>query len=129
MDRLTTAELNSKFRSLSGDAAFKLLERDLVNKKFDRLNTMEHAYGFTGTFKDKSGKPSAGEFYTYDFYNKTTKQLASIIWGINGKSTYKAHIVFPAGVKDFKIAMEKGVEMYVDAGNKLQKASSFATCL
>lgn len=128
MDRLTNSELDSKFRTLSRDAAFNLLERDLVNKKFVKLNTDEHSYGFTGTFKDKSGKPSTGEFFTYDFYNKTTKQLASIIWGVNGKSTYKAHIVFPAGEKDFKIAVEKGVEMYVDANNKLQKASSWAKC-
>src|SRR5215210_3983910 len=99
---LTTAQLNSKFRSLSGDAAFKLLEKDLINKQFVKLKVDRSSYGFTGTFKDPSGKPSGGEFYVYDFYNKTTNQMASIIWGNNGKSIYKAHIVFPAGEKDFK---------------------------
>src|SRR5215210_4955111 len=76
---LTTAELNSKFRSLSGDAAFKLLEKDLINKQFVKLKVDRSSYGFTGTFKDPSGKPSGGE-------------------------------------------------LYVDAGNKLQRASSFAKC-
>ena len=128
MCNLSAEELKTKFENLSGRADIKVLKTELKGKGFDKLSAGEATYGFTGTFKDSSGKSLAVEFYAFDYYNKTTNQMGSLIWRNDGKSVYKAYLTFPAGEKDFARAMDESQEMYVDANNKVQKAHSFGKC-
>ncbi len=128
MCNLTATELKAKFNSLAGLADFKLMQGQLSGKGFTKLNADGTAYGFTGTFKDSSGKVFPVEFFSFDYYNKATNQMGSVIWRNDGKSVYKAYLTFPAGEKDFEKAMEGSLEMYVDANGKMQKASSFGKC-
>lgn len=128
MCNLTPAELQAKFNSLSGEAGMKVLQSELTGRRFSKLSTEGTSYGFTGTFSDETGKVVPVEFYAFDYYNRSTHQMGSIIWRNNGKSIYKAYLTFKAGEKDFGDAMETSVEMYVDGNNKIQKASSFGRC-
>jgi hypothetical protein len=121
---LTAGELKIKFDGL----AMKPLRNELQSKGFVRLITPGSSYGFTGNHKDADGKMAEVEFYAYDYYNKATNQMGSLIWRNNGKSVYKAYLIFPAGEKDFEKALESSVEMYLDATGKIQKASSFGRC-
>jgi hypothetical protein len=127
MCALTPTELKAKFSSLSANADMKMLKDELTNKGWSKLDVDGTSYGVTGTYRDADGKSTPVEFYVFDYYNKTSKQTGAIIWRNNGKSIYKAYLIFPAGVKDFDKAMEESVEMYVEGG-KIQKASSWGRC-
>jgi hypothetical protein len=128
MCNLNITELNTKFKTLSGDSGFKILLGELKEKGWSKINVEGASYGFTGIASDSLTRATSSvEFYAYDFYNKTTKQMGSVIWRNDGKSVYKAYLTFPAGEKDFDKALEGSVEMYVEAG-KIQTASSWGKC-
>ena len=128
MCNMTPADLNARYASLSTDADFKLLLEALKEKGWTKVNSDYAAYGFTGNMKDADGKSTMPvEFYVYDFYNKGTNQMGSVLWRNNGKSIYKAYLTFPAGEKEFAKGLESSTEMYAEGG-KIQKASSWRSC-
>jgi hypothetical protein len=128
MCNLTPEELNKKFQTLSADTEFKLLASGLKEKGWNRITESAASYGFTGTLRDSASKAEVPvEFYAFDFYNKATGQAGSLIWRSNGKSIYKAYLLFKAGEKNMGKALEEAVEMYAEGG-KIQKASSWRTC-
>ena len=124
---LTVSELKNKFSALSDDADMKLLKNELKEKGWNKFENEQMSYGVTAVRKDETGKSFPFELYVFDYYNKSTHQTGALIWRNNGKSVYKAYLLFPSGEKDFEKAMEGSVEMYADGG-KIQKASSFGRC-
>lgn len=128
MCAVTSSDLNAKFTSLAADGDFKLLLNGLKEKGWTKLTAENYSYGFTGTYMDSITKTTVPvEFYAFDFFNKATNQMGSIIWRNNGKTVYKAYLIFAAGEKDMGKALQESVEMFAEGG-KVQKASSWSRC-
>jgi len=122
----TRSELTSKFSAFSKDADFKLLTAELSEKGWSKINGVQTDFGFTGTLRDSSGKRNYSvELCLFDYYNKSTKQAATLVWRNDGKSIYKAYVIFKSGEKDFSNA--EGIEMFAEGG-KIQKANSWYSC-
>jgi len=123
------SEMKTNWINFSADEGWKILNARMKNRGYVLIDTAKTMWGAEGVVINPLTKAKEKVvFCVYDYYNKSEKMLASIIWVKNGTSVYKASIEFPKGEMNIDSAYEHSLEYYTDANNKLQLAHSFGRC-
>lgn len=124
----THDELEKKWSAFTDNKNWKLLEKTVAEKKFQRILNKEAAWGFSGVTTNDKGEKDSVLVCLFDFLNPANiKQGCSMLWAKVGKKTYKAYIVFPEGeTKDINRKFDGTEEWYVDeTKGTINKASSW----